>query len=97
MAIIKTNSYAESVSSNEFDVYMLSLSKSQVENEAKSLACDYHKIGAGGFIWQNDGYYHIVSSAYLNKNDAELVQNSIKINLRHRSSATRSCQAPRRS
>ena len=59
---------------------MLSLSKSQVESEAKSIAPDYRKIGAGGFIWKNGEYYYVVSSAYANKNDAELVQNSIKLN-----------------
>ena len=80
LAILKTNSSAENVSSNEFEIYMLSLSKSKIENEAKAVAEDYRKIGAGGFIWEKDDYFHIVSSAYANKNDAELVQNSIKIN-----------------
>lgn len=80
LTLIKTNSIAEVVSSNEFEIHMLSLSKSKVENEAKTIAEDYRKIGAGGYIWKNDDYYHVVSSAYANKNDAELVQNSIKIN-----------------
>lgn len=80
LALIKTNSSVDSVSSNEFEIYMLSLSKSQVENEAKSIAPEYRKIGAGGFIWKKGDYYHVVSSCYVNKNDAELVQNSIKIN-----------------
>ena len=80
LTLIKTNSSAESVCSNEFEIYMLSLSKSQVEKEAKTIANDYRKIGAGGYIWEHEDYYHVVSSAYANKNDAELVQNSIKIN-----------------
>jgi len=80
LSLIKTNSSAESVSSNEFEIYMLSLSKSQVENEVKTIAPDYRKIGAGGYIWKKGEYYHVVSSAYANKNDAELVQNSIKLN-----------------
>ena len=80
MALIKTTSSAEYISSNEFEIYMLSLSKSKVENEAKSIAEDYRKIGAGGFIWAKEEYFYVVSSAYANKNDAELVQNSIKIN-----------------
>lgn len=80
LSLIKTNSSAESVSSNEFEIYMLSLSKSQVESEAKAIAPDYRKIGAGGYIWKKGDYYHVVSSAYANKNDAELVQNSIKLN-----------------
>lgn len=80
LTLIKTNSSAESISSNEFNLYFLSLSKSKLESEANSIAADYRKIGAGGYIWQKDEYYHVVSSAYANKNDAELVQNSIKIN-----------------
>lgn len=57
---------------------MISLAKSQVKNEATSLCNDFQKIGAGGFVWQKDEYYHVISSAYLNKNDCVLVQNSIK-------------------
>ena len=57
---------------------MLSLNKSQFEKEAVALAEDYQKLGAGGYVWENDGYFHILSSAYLNKNDAQLKQTSIK-------------------
>lgn len=80
LGLIKTTASAENVWSNEFEIYMLSLSKSQVEQEAKTIASDYRKLGAGGYIWKNGEYYHVVSSGYANKNDAELVQNSIKIN-----------------
>lgn len=78
--LIKTENKSEDVSTTETTIYMLSLSKSQVKKEAESIAPDFQKIGAGGFVWQNNGYFHLISSAYLNKNDAELVKNSIKIN-----------------
>ncbi len=78
--IIKADTKTEIVSNSELTLYMLSLSKSKVENEAKAIAPDFQEIGAGGYIWKHDDYYHVVSSAYINKNDAELVKNSIKIN-----------------
>ena len=78
--LIKTESKTENVSSNSFDIYILTLAKSQVEKEAESLASDYQQIGAGGYIWKNDDYFYVVSSAYINKNDAVLVQNSVKVN-----------------
>ncbi len=78
--IIKANNKSEEITNPEVEIHMLSLSKSKLEREAKTIAPDFQEIGAGGFIWKNGDYYHVVSSAYLNKNDAELVKNSIKIN-----------------
>ncbi|MBE7073901.1 MAG: hypothetical protein E7379_02280 [Clostridiales bacterium] len=78
--IVPTNNLSSQVQANEFEMYLISLSKSQVESEARSHAEDFQIIGAGGFIWEKDGYFHIISSGYLNKPDAELVQNSIKLN-----------------
>ena len=80
LALVRTNSTSESVSSSAFDVYMLTLAKSQVKAEAEALAGDYQKVGAGGYIWEQDGYFYVVSSVYANKNDATLVQNSVKAN-----------------
>ena len=80
LLLVRTDSNAENVSSNAFELYMLTLAKSQVEKEAFSLAQDYQCIGAGGYVWQQDDYYYVVSSVYANKNDAVLVQNSVKTN-----------------
>ncbi len=81
LRIIKVQAKSEGVTNNEVKLYMLSLSKSKVLNEAKSIAPDYQELGAGGYIFKRGDYFHVVSSAYRNKNDAELVKNSIKINL----------------
>lgn len=78
--IIQVDTKTEEVENAGFEVYMLSLSKSKLENEAKSIAPDFQEIGAGGFIWKNDDYFHVIASCYINKNDAELVKNSIKLN-----------------
>lgn len=78
--LVKTDQSSENVNSNSFTLYMISLSKSKVEKESISRASDFQQIGAGGFVWFQNEYYHAISSAYLEKNDAILVQNSIKIN-----------------
>ena len=75
--LIKTESASSSASVPFFSINFLSLSKSQVKNEVLATCQDYQKIGAGGFVWQNDNYYYCLSSGYLNKNDAVLVQNSL--------------------
>ncbi len=67
-----------SLSSPEFDVHFISLNKSQMSKSAESLAPDYQKIGAGGYIWKVEDYYHIFSSGFENKSDAILVQNNLK-------------------
>lgn len=78
--LVRADNSSESVKSNSFELHLLSLSKSKLEKEALAISGDYQKIGAGGFVWKDGEYYHVVSSAYANKNDAILVQNSIKTN-----------------
>lgn len=78
--LLQAGGISDEVTVPEVEIHMLSLSKSKVEKEAKSIAPDYQEIGAGGFIWKKGEYFHVISSAYLNKNDAELVRNSIKLN-----------------
>lgn len=75
--IIPADNNTESITQNAFTLHFLTLGKSQVENEAISHAPDYRTIGAGGVVWQKDDYYYIVSSAYANKNDAELVKSNL--------------------
>lgn len=70
----------QGLSTPSFKLYFISLAKSQLENSATSLACDYQKLGAGGYIWKYNGYYHVIASCYEKENDATLVQNSIKVN-----------------
>ncbi len=80
LLVIKTNNNATTLKSNSFELYFLCLGKSQVESESKTIAKDFQNIGAGGYVWKNENYYYVVSSVYANKNDATLVQNSIKTN-----------------
>lgn len=60
-----------------FTIYFVSTAKSQLESEALSLAKDAMNNDGGGYVWQKDNYYYVVSSAYENKNDAQLVSNSL--------------------
>lgn len=76
--LLKTESPATCVSSTPFEIYFISLSKSQVKNEALTHAKDFQALNAGGYVFEYENYFHIISSAYLNKNDAVLVQNNLK-------------------
>lgn len=77
-SLISANKNTYEVKSSSFDLYMICLGKSQVKKEVEGMQEEYQKIGAGGYVWSQEGYYYLVSSAYLNKNDGVLVQNSIK-------------------
>lgn len=68
---------AASATRPEFEVHFISLNKSQLSSSAHSLAPDYQAIGAGGYVWKIDDYYHIFSSGFESKNDAVLVQNNL--------------------
>ena len=78
IALLSANSNSDETFSDEIEYFMLSLSKSKLEKEAEATMQDYQKEGAGGFVWKIDDYYYVLSSAYLNKNDAQLKQVSIK-------------------
>ena len=79
--ILPATATTQSVCLPRSEIHLISLGKSQVESEAKSRAADFHSMGSGGYVWKIDNYYHIISSAYTNKNDANLVQNNISVNL----------------
>ncbi len=78
--LIPSASNSSSVTKDSFSVYMLSLARSQVKSEAEGRAGDFQSIGGGGYVWEQDDYFYVISSAYANKNDAVLVQNSVKAN-----------------
>ena len=75
-----TEKASTSLTSNSLTIYAISFDKSLTQAGGESLAIDYRKIGAGGYVWQEENYYYILSSAYVNENDAILVQNSVKQN-----------------
>ena len=54
LTLLKTNSTAEVVSSNEFEIHMLSLSKSKVENEAKTIVSNMPQSIANGLLYIAD-------------------------------------------
>ena len=65
-------------SSLDFEIYFLTSTKSQVENSAKALA-EYQMARDGaGYILKQDNYFYVISSAYENKNDADLVSAKLK-------------------
>ncbi len=76
--IIPADAGGSEISSQAYELHFLTLAKSQVKQESESLCPDFRKIGAGGFIWEKDDRFWLVSSAYASKNDAILVQSSIK-------------------
>lgn len=78
--IIPASGESEEISVPAYQLYLISLSQSQLKNEALAHASDFQSMGAGGYVWQNEEYYHIISSGYFNKADCELVQSSIKLN-----------------
>lgn len=63
-----------------FSIYFVSTSKSQVENESRTIGKDIMKNGGAGYVWQKENYFYVISSAYENKNDADLVSTQLKNN-----------------
>ena len=72
------NNLEGNMASPSFSIYFLATAKSQLESEASVLAKDEMASGNGGYVWQEENYFYVISSAYENKNDATLVSNNLK-------------------
>jgi len=66
------------VSSPSLKMFFIYSTKSQLGSSAKSLAEYQMARNGAGYIWKNENYYYVISSAYENKNDAELVSAKLK-------------------
>jgi hypothetical protein len=73
-------SETQTCNSPSFSIYFISTSKSQLQNEALTIAKDKMKNGDGGYVWQKDNYFYVISSCYENENDATLVSTQLKNN-----------------
>ena len=67
-----------SANSPSVKIYFVSSTKSQLESSAKTLAEYQMARNGAGYIWNIDNYFYVISSAYENKNDADLVSASLK-------------------
>lgn len=75
---IMTNNSATTFNSISYNIYFLTINKSQNENEAILLGKDSMSNGNSGYIWESDGAFYLISSAYKNENDATLVKNKLQ-------------------
>lgn len=62
------------------EAYLVAVAKSQNSLEAQALAADYASQGCSGYIWQQDGYFHVVFSAHEKQNDATLIKEKLQEN-----------------
>jgi hypothetical protein len=63
---------------SEFKVYTISLGAFQTKSNAQTHADNVQKKNAGGYIYQRDGAYHVLLSAYEKENDARLVMKNLQ-------------------
>lgn len=61
------------LSTESFSIYILEIASSSVESEAVQLGRDSMINGNAGYVWKGDKFY-VVSSCYLNENDAVLMK-----------------------
>lgn len=68
------------ISVDEQNFYAISIFKSQVESETKSVVTNYQKQNCAGYIYCQDEYNYLLTSIYENQNDAELVKSNLETN-----------------
>ena len=67
------------LSSTAYNIYLLSLNSCKNESEAISLGKDTMINDNAGYLWEYDGNFEIISSAYKNENDALLMKNALEM------------------
>lgn len=77
--IVSTNLFQTSkVETVEKTYYLMSIA--QFDNEQDIQKEQYQSQNCAGYIYENNGKFHVIASIYKNENDAELVKNSLKNN-----------------
>lgn len=76
----KTADSASTLTSISYNIYFLSLNKTNSYQEGAVIGKDMMSNGHSGYVWQKNDAYYVISSAYKNENDANLVKNQIEKN-----------------
>lgn len=63
---------------SESGYYAISMGVYSDELEAEKVALGTNIQGAGGYVWQNGGEYHVIGNVYSNFSDAEKVIENLK-------------------
>ena len=63
-----------------FSVYSIALGKYSNKTNATESAKNLQKQSGAGFVWENDEFFYVLSSAYLEENDCKLVKSNLEKN-----------------
>lgn len=63
----------QNAKASSYSVYAISLDKSLTESDANTKTTMVKQLNGAGYVYKLDNIYHILASAYENKNDAEKV------------------------
>lgn len=64
--------------SGNYSVYAISLHSSETKSSATEYASTITKQSGAGYIWNQEGKYFVLASAYLEENDAKLVKTNLE-------------------
>ncbi len=67
-----------SVSIKEKNLYAITMGKSSDKFQAFNIAGGVSVLGAGGFVWEENGNYYVVANIYKNSDEANEILNGLK-------------------
>lgn len=76
-AITVSGSAKSSSSYSPFTIYAISLGQYSSKSSAEAICNDVKKKGGAGYVFKEDGLFHVFASAYEKENDAKLVQENL--------------------
>lgn len=76
--LVTTNLFQTALKIEQQATYhLLSIYQSENKENCEKLKSEFQKKNCAGYIYEEDGTFHIIASIYDNKNDAELVKNRL--------------------
>lgn len=62
---------------NAYSIYAVYLHQSSIKSSALEQASVVKRMGGAGYVWESEGIYYVVASAYIEENDAKKVKENL--------------------
>ncbi|MDD3396977.1 MAG: hypothetical protein PHR96_00300 [Clostridia bacterium] len=62
---------------NAYSIYAVELHQSSIKSSALEQATVVKKIGGAGYVWESEGVFYVIASAYIEENDATKVKENL--------------------
>ncbi|MDD2445884.1 MAG: hypothetical protein PHX09_03645 [Clostridia bacterium] len=62
---------------NAYSIYAIYLHQSSIKSSALEQSNSVKKMGGAGYVWEQEGVFYVIASAYIEENDAKKVKENL--------------------